>query len=211
MRSTLLAAVSLIALTAAAPSFAASSEDAAYDKNKGAVIDSRGNCVRTKWQDANDPCAPEAPAEVAKPAPAPVPVAQPAPAPAPIAQLSPAEREKRTLYFDFNKSTLTAESKAKLDDLAKVINDSSAITDVTIYGYTDQLGTASYNDALATKRVEAAKAYLDSKSRLKTEGDIKGLGKSSPEAGCEDEKKRAAKIACMAKERRVEIEFNASK
>ncbi len=206
MRSSLLAAVSLIALSAASPTFAASAEDAAYDKNSGPVVDSRGNCVRTKWQDANDPCAPAAPAP--KPVAA-APVAAPAPAPAPIAQLSAAEREKRTLYFDFNKSTLTAESKAKLDELAKVINDSSAITDVTIYGYTDQFGSASYNDALATKRVEAAKAYLDSKSRLKTEGDIKGLGKSSPEAGCESEKKRAAKIACMAKERRVEVEFNA--
>jgi outer membrane protein OmpA-like peptidoglycan-associated protein len=209
MRSTLLAAVSLIALSAATPSFAASAEDAAYDKNQGTVIDSRGNCVRTKWQDANDPCAPEEPARVAAPAPAPV--AAPAPAPAPIAQLSPAEREKRTLYFDFNKATLTAESKTKLDDLAKVINDSSAITDVTIYGYTDQFGTKEYNDALANKRVDAAKAYLDSKSRIKTEGDIKGLGKATPEEGCENEKKRAAKIACMAKERRVEVEFNVSK
>jgi len=199
MRSTLLAAVSLITLTTATPTFAASAEDAAYDKNKSPVIDTSGNCVRTKWQDVNDPCAPEVPA------PAPAPVAQPAPAPSPII-----EREARTLYFDFNKANLTNESTAKLDELAKVINDTSAITNVTIYGYTDQLGTASYNDALANKRVATAKAYLDSKSRLKTEGDIKGLGKSSPEAGCAD-LKRAEKITCMAKERRVEIEFNVKK
>lgn len=205
MRSTLLAAVSLIALTAAAPTFASSSEDAAYDKNKSAVIDSRGNCVRTKWQDANDPCAAEVPAPAPKPvavAPAPIPVAQ-----APVE--TAAERERRTVYFDFNKATLTKAAKGKLDELAKVINASSSIEDVTIHGYTDQLGTESYNDALANKRVAAVKAYLDSKSRLKAEGDIKGLGKSSPEEGCASEAKRAKKIACMANERRVEVEFNA--
>ena len=129
------------------------------------------------------------------------------PRPAPVPVVS---REARTLYFDFNKAALTAESTAKLDELANIINSSASITDVTIHGYTDQIGTDSYNDALANKRVEMTKAYLDGKSRIAAVGDIKGLGKSSPEAGC-DGMKRAAKISCMAKERRVEIEFNASK
>lgn len=199
MRYTLLAAASLIVLGLGSTAFAAASEDAAYDLNKSPVIDSRGNCVRTQWQDKNDPCA-------AAPAPAPV-AARPAPRPAPVPVVS---REARTLYFDFNKAALTAESTAKLDELAKVINESASITDVTIHGYTDQIGTDSYNDALANKRVATAKAYLDGKSRIAAEGDIKGLGKASPEAGC-DGMKRAAKISCMAKERRVEIEFNASK
>lgn len=201
MRTTLLAAASLVTLAFHVPAFAGSAEDAAYDKNKGIVIDSRGNCVRTKWQDVNDPCAP-APAPVKKVA------AKPAPAPAPAPIMS---TEQRTVYFDFNKADLTTAAKVKLDELSAVINDSSAITNVTIHGYTDQLGTASYNDALANKRVETVKAYLDSKSRLKAEGDIKGLGKSTPEAGCEAIKKRAERITCMGKERRVEIEFNAQK
>ena len=200
MRSTLLAAASLLAFSFAAPAFAGPAEDAAYDKNKGTVIDSRGNCVRTKFQDANDPCAPTPlPVHVAKPVPRPV-VAAPV-----------IDREARTVYFDFNKASLTAEGTAKLDQLAAIINQSTAITDVTIHGFTDQLGTTSYNDALANKRVAAVKTYLDSKSRLKASGDIRGLGKSDPDAACTTVKKRAAKITCMAKERRVEIEFNAQK
>lgn len=199
MRLSLLTAASLLALTIATPAFAAPAEDAAYDKNKGPVIDSRGNCVRTMWLDKNDPCSvtPPPARQVAKPAPRPV---------APVI-----EREQRTVYFDFNKASLTGEATAKLDSLAKVINESTAITDVTIHGFTDQIGTDSYNNALANKRVAAVKTYLDSKSRLKAEGDIKGLGKSSPDAACEGVTKRAEKIACMAKERRVEIEFNAQK
>lgn len=204
MRSTLLAAASLMAFSIAAPAFAGPAEDAAYDKNKGTVIDSRGNCVRTKFQDANDPCAPTpVPKHVAKPVARPAPVVA---APAPVVS-----REARTVYFDFNKASLTSEGTSKLDQLATIINDSSAITDVTIHGFTDQLGTTSYNDALANKRVAAVKTYLDSKSRLKAQGDIRGLGKSAPEASCEAIKKRAEKISCMAKERRVEIEFNAQK
>lgn len=201
MRTTLLAAASTLILSFTAPAFAAPAEDAAYDKNKGPVIDTRGNCVRTKWQDVNDPCA--------APAPAPRPAA---PVARPRTVVPTMSREALTVYFDFNKASLTAESKAKLDKIAEVVNGSTAITDVTIHGFTDQIGTDSYNTALANKRVEAVKAYLDGKSRLTAQGgDIRGLGKSSPEAGCESLKKRAEKIACMAKERRVEIEFNAQR
>ncbi len=196
MRSVLIATASLAAL-AALPALAGPSEDAAYDKNKSTVVDSRGNCVRTQWQDKNDPCAPYVPKPVARVAPKPV---------VPVV-----ETEQRTLYFDFNRATLTPEDITKLDSLAAVINNSTAITNVTIHGFTDQIGTDSYNNALAQKRVDTAKAYLDSKSRLKAEGDIKGLGKSAPDAACTSIKKRDAKIACMAKERRVEIEFNAQK
>jgi OOP family OmpA-OmpF porin len=197
MRTTLLTAASLIVMCLATPAFAASAEDAAYDKNNSTVIDTRGNCVRTKWQDASDPCA-----AAPKPAPAPKPVARPAVVPT-------VSREARTIYFDFNKASLTAESTEKLDQLAQIVNNSSAITDVTIHGFTDQIGTDSYNTALANKRVAAVKAYLDGKSRLTAQGgDIRGLGKASPEEGCEA-LKRKEKIACMAKERRVEIEFNA--
>jgi OOP family OmpA-OmpF porin len=197
MRLTLLAASSLIVLSFATAVFAKSSDDATYDKHNSPVGDSNGKCVRTMWQEQSDPCAIPEPKAVARP------IARVA---APVIA-----REQRTMYFEFNKTSLTTESSQKLDQLAKIVNESSAITDVTIHGFTDQIGTDSYNAALATKRVEAVKAYLDSKSRIKAEGDIKGMGKSSPEASCQTVKKRADKITCMAKERRVEVEFNAQK
>lgn len=204
MRITLLASAGLIVMCLSAPAvFAASSKDAAYDKNSKTVMDSNGNCVRTKWQDKEDPCAPPPPPA---PAPAPKPVVKAPPA-APIMS-----REALTIYFDFNKAQLTAESTAKLDQVAQVVNSSKAITNVIIHGYTDQIGSDSYNAALATKRVEAVKTYLDSKSRLTSQGgDIRGVGKSSPEEACANVKKRQEKIACMAKERRVEIEFTTQK
>jgi OOP family OmpA-OmpF porin len=201
MRPLLFAALSALSLSLCSTAvFAkASGQDAAYDEHSQPVYNSHGDCVRTKWLDANDPCMPKT-AEVKK--------VEVVAAPA----LPEVSLEQRTIYFDFDKATLTDEAKAKLDNLATIINDSQSIADVRIHGFTDQFGTKGYNDVLANKRAAAVKAYLDSKSRLSaTVAEVLGLGKSSPTEGCGAIKKREEKISCMAKERRVEIEFKATK
>ena len=200
MRRALLCSCAILAVNGFTAAYAAGSQDAAYDKNAKTVSDSFGHCVRTKWSDASDPCGTKQPA--AKPAPASIAKAEPMP------EIS---LEQRTVYFDFNSAKLTAEGITKLDQLATIINEASGISDVRIHGFTDQLGTAGYNSTLANKRAAAVKAYLDSKSRLRSSvGEVRGLGKSAPEAGCAS-KARAEKIACMATERRVEIELKAQK
>lgn len=197
-RTTLFALTALMAGTSSFAAFAASDQDAAYDKRNGFIVDSRGGCVRTKWMESGDPCAPEAPAPRTIPAPAPV--------------MPTVSLEQRTIYFNFDSAALTGEALAKLDTLAGIINSSKAIADVRIHGFTDQFGTSDYNKKLAASRASAVKSYLDSKSRLSTTiGDIKGVGKSAPEESCGALKQREAKIACMAKERRVEIEFKAER
>ncbi len=199
-RTTLFALSALLAATAG-NAYAQSAQDAAYDKRNSFVVDSSGDCVRTKWMGNEDPCNPTPPA--------PTPVAAPAPAPAQIPSVS---LEQRTIYFNFDSSALTAESTAKLDSLSQIINSSSAIKDVRIHGFTDQFGTSDYNQKLASNLAAAVKNYLDGKSRIaSTICDIKGIGKSAPEAQCENLKKRQEKIDCMAKERRVEIEFTAQR
>lgn len=197
-RTTLFALSALMAATAGS-AFAQSAQDAAYDKRNSFVVDSNGDCVRTKWMGGEDPCNPTPPA--------PTPVAMPAPA---VPQIPSVSLEQRTIYFDFDSAALTPAASAKLDSLAQIINNSSAIKDVRIHGFTDQFGTSDYNQKLASNRAAAVKGYLDGKSRLSsTIGDIKGIGKSAPEAQCENLTKRQDKIDCMAKERRVEIEFKA--
>ena len=200
MRRALLCSFAILAVNSFAAAYAAGAQDAAYDKNAKTVSDSNGHCVRTKWSDASDPCGTKKPAP--KPAPAPVAKAEPIP------EIS---LEERTVYFDFNSAVLTSEGTAKLDQLSTVINEASGISDVRIHGFTDQIGSTGYNGALAKKRAAVVKAYLDSKSRLRsTVAEVKGLGKASPEAGCAS-KARAERITCMATERRVEIELKAQK
>lgn len=197
MHRALLAGV-IAVMTIASPSFARDTHDPAFDDRNQPIIDSSGKCVRTKWQQAGDPCLPGQHAVV--------PV-EPAPVVMPEVSL-----EQRTIYFEFDSAVLLPTAKEKLDYLADVVNSSSAIADVRIHGYTDQIGTNSYNAVLANKRANSVKTYMDSKSRLSsTVGDVRGIGKSEPTAECRSIKDREEKIACMAPERRVEIEFKAQK
>jgi OOP family OmpA-OmpF porin len=155
-----------------------------------------GNCVITKWNAKDDICAPAAPKKMVAPAPAPQPVSKLA-------------REQLTIYFGFNKDVLTPESKAKLDQIADAVNHSPKVVKVDIVGYTDKLGSNSYNDKLSVRRADAVKSYLDTRSHIPSDVvGLRGLGDKDPvTTGCEKLKKRKAKIACMARDRRTEIEF----
>jgi peptidoglycan-associated lipoprotein len=63
------------------------------------------------------------------------------------------------VYFDFDKSTLSAEAKQTLADNATQLKDAGAMA-VTIEGHCDERGTNAYNLALGEKRANAAKDYL---------------------------------------------------
>lgn len=178
--------------------FAQSNQDAAFDRNENFVIDKHGKCVRTKWMEGDDPCNPTPP-----PPPTPAAPPPPPPAPAPVVEL-----EQRTIYFDFDSAELDSEAVYKLNMLVQLINQSKQIADATIHGFADQIGASDYNQKLSERRSQAVERYLDERTRLDTKSaDIRGLGESSTEAECEALTKRAEKIDCMRKERRVEIEF----
>ena len=146
-----------------------------------------------------------------KPAPVPAPVVTPPPAPkaappAPPAAPKPVS-EKITMaadaHFDFDKSVLKPEGKAKLDDLMgklKAVN----LEVIIAIGHTDSIGSVAYNNKLSLRRANAVKAYLVSKgieaNRIYTEGK----GKSQPIA---DNKTKEGR----AKNRRVEIEVVGSR
>src|SRR5262249_12137767 len=117
-----------------------------------------------------------------------------------------------TIYFDFNKSLITSESAQKLDSIADAVNHSSKVTKVNIVGYTDALGSNAYNEKLSVARAEATKSYLGKK----VHGDVgvvglRGLGSQNPVSDCKKTKSRKKKITCMAKDRRVEVEFEFKK
>ena len=147
------------------------------------------------------------PAAEPKPAPA---APAPAPAPAPSQQVKPAAApekpkpvaEKVTfaadVLFDFDKSVVKPEGKAKLDDLSGKIRGINLEVVIAI-GHTDSIGSDAYNQKLSVRRAESVKAYLVSKgieaNRIYTEGK----GKKQPVA---DNKTREGR----AKNRRVEIE-----
>ncbi len=77
------------------------------------------------------------------------------------------------ILFNTNSSTLSAESKQALTSFAEKMRDLPD-TDITIYGHTDNTGTAEVNEKLSNKRAESVSDYLKScgiaKDRLTSEG-----------------------------------------
>ncbi|CAL8473280.1 MULTISPECIES: outer membrane protein OmpA [Caballeronia] len=138
-------------------------------------------------------------------------VAQAPTPPAPVAPPPPVIQSQKVTYqadalFDFDKAVLKPAGKEKLDDLASKIGALN-LEVVVATGYTDRIGSDKYNDRLSLRRAQAVKAYLVSKgieaNRIYTEGK----GKRDPVTGnsCQ-QKNRKQLIACLAPDRRVQIE-----
>ena len=145
------------------------------------------------------PAAPAASAPAARPA-----AAAPAPAaaaPRPAAP-PPAAATKVTYaadaFFDFDKSVLKAEGKAKLDDLVGKVKGINLEVIIAV-GHTDSVGSDAYNQKLSVKRSDAVKAYLVTKGIEKNRVYTEGKGEKQPVA---DNKTSAGR----SKNRRVEIE-----
>lgn len=143
------------------------------------------------------PVAPAAPAPAAAPAaPAPAPAAAPAVVPA-----APATEKvsfAADAFFDFNKTALKPEGKAKLDDLADKVKGLNLEVVIAV-GHTDSVGSDAYNDKLSVKRSEAVKSYLAGKGIDASKIYTEGKGEKQPVADNKSAEGRA-------KNRRVEIE-----
>ena len=159
------------------------------------------------WRDAFWTPATAAPGcdgalEAPKAAPAPAPAAAPAaaapaaPAPAPVAA------QKVTYaadaFFDFDKSVLKPEGRAKLDDLVSKIKGIKLEVIIAV-GHTDSIGSDAYNQRLSVRRAEAVKAYLVSKGIERNRIYTEGKGEKQPVADNRTAEGRA-------KNRRVEVE-----
>ncbi|NPC55542.1 outer membrane protein OmpA [Caenimonas soli] len=137
-----------------------------------------------------------APAPVAA-APAPA-VTPPAPAPAPQPPAATKVTYAADAFFDFDKSVLKPEGKAKLDDLVGKVKDINLEVIIAV-GHTDSVGSDTYNQKLSVRRAEAVKAYLVSKGIEKNRVYTEGKGEKQPVADNKTAEGRA-------KNRRVEIE-----
>ena len=138
---------------------------------------------------------------IVAPKAAPAPVAAPAPkaeAPAPAPAAATKVTYAADAFFDFDKSALKKEGKAKLDDLVGKVKGINLEVIIAV-GHTDSIGTDAYNQKLSVRRAEAVKAYLVSKGIEKNRVYTEGKGEKQPVA---DNKTKEGR----AKNRRVEIE-----
>ncbi|MDB5879951.1 MAG: OmpA/MotB domain protein [Variovorax sp.] len=137
-----------------------------------------------------------------------VPVATPAPMATPAAPMvpppppPPPAASKVTFaadaFFDFDKSVLKPEGRAKLDDLVSKISGVNLEVIIAV-GHTDSVGSDAYNQRLSVRRAEAVKAYLVTKGIERNRVYTEGKGEKQPVADNRTKEGRA-------KNRRVEIE-----
>ncbi|WP_316043996.1 outer membrane protein OmpA [Variovorax sp. N23] len=155
------------------------------------------------WRDANwTPATAATGCDGALVPAAPATVATPGTPVAPVAPPAPPAASKVTFaadaFFDFDKSVLKPEGRAKLDDLVSKIRDVNLEVIIAV-GHTDSIGSDAYNQRLSVRRAEAVKAYLVTKGIERNRVYTEGKGEKQPVADNKTAEGRA-------KNRRVEIE-----
>ncbi|WP_421207953.1 porin OmpA [Aeromonas enteropelogenes] len=138
---------------------------------------------------------------VAAPAPAPV-VAEPAPVVAPKTFSLSSD-----VLFEFNKATLKPEANQALDNLfSQIVAANPKDGEATVVGYTDRIGSDTYNLSLSEQRARSVANYLVSKGLYADKVRVEGRGKANPVTGdsCASQSRQQL-IACLAPDRRVEI------
>lgn len=89
----------------------------------------------------------------------------------------------KNVYFDFDKSNITAQGASELDKLVKVMKENPAMV-IFVKSHTDAKGTSSYNIKLSEQRAQATVQYLLSKGITKDRISGKGYGNTEPRVVC---------------------------
>jgi peptidoglycan-associated lipoprotein len=98
-----------------------------------------------------------------------------------IQVINPIKRELtfEDVYFDFDRSSLRPEAQRILDDAVAAMNANPTLN-ITIEGYTCNIGTAEYNLALGERRAKAVRDYLIGKGVASTRLTTVSYGEERP-------------------------------
>lgn len=160
-----------------------------------------------------------APKATATPAPTVAPTATPLPTSTPLPTATPTpvkptevpapKFERVTLsassLFAIGQSKLGAD-KTELSKIADVLKATPDIKQIQVSGYTDRLGSAKANQALSQRRADSVKAFLVAQGVAAERILAVGKGSSNPVSKCDNVKKKAELAACLAPDRRIELE-----
>lgn len=94
--------------------------------------------------------------------------------------------------------------RADIREIAARLN-ATRFRHIEVRGYTDRLGSDSYNLELSQRRADAIKALLVEQGIPADRIDARGLGKQDPITHCADNQPHDSLVACLQPDRRVEI------
>jgi TonB-dependent receptor len=101
---------------------------------------------------------------------------QPAYTPPPAMLQQPQPARSYLVFFDFNKSDLTSQAVAIVDQAAKNAGPAK-VTQLTVTGHTDTVGSDAYNMRLSRRRAESVAAQLEKDGIKSSEIEIVAKGK----------------------------------
>jgi len=159
-------------------------------------------------------------APVPPPVPTPV-VVMPPPAPLPEVKI-PAEMVKVVFsadstadsLFAFGKADLSPSGKQALDKFTAELSGAKFEV-VKVTGHADRIGSFDYNMNLSKRRAEVVSAYLVASTVVPSDKiTAVGMGYTDPvtkPGECKGKKESRKLIACLAPDRRVEVEVSATR
>lgn len=102
----------------------------------------------------------------------------------PIEEIIAEDRvELNPIYFDFDKSNITAQAAFELDKLVQIMNKYPDMV-ISATSHTDSRGSAPYNEKLSDRRAKTTVQYVVSKGIDKSRISGEGKGESEPKVNC---------------------------
>lgn len=112
--------------------------------------------------------------------------------------------------FAFGSATLTTAGLDAIRSVADSLKQASQINTVTVSGHTDRIGDAASNQRLSQQRADSVRRALVAEGIPAATIQASGFGEDRPVVQC-DQQDRADLIACLAPNRRVDIEVQAQR
>ncbi len=149
-------------------------------------------------------------------------VAAPAPAPRPVV-VTPSPVHRKAVFaadssadslFDFGKADVKPSGKGAIDKFTADLKGADYEV-IKVTGHTDRIGSHALNMKLSTRRAEAVKAYMVESAGIPADKiEATGVDGSYPvtkPSECKGKKATKKLIACLAPDRRVEVEVAATR
>ena len=89
----------------------------------------------------------------------------------------------KSIYFEYDKSNITAQGATELDKLVKVMKENPAMV-IFVKSHTDSNGSDAYNLSLSERRAQSTVQYIISKGITPDRISGKGYGSTEQKVKC---------------------------
>jgi OOP family OmpA-OmpF porin len=128
----------------------------------------------------------------------------PLPAPAPVSTVMKLSTDALFPFDRGDVSDILPGGRAQIRKIADQLR-AMRIGRLEVRGYTDRLGSSTYNLGLSQRRADAVKALLVQQGIPANRIDARGVGEQDSITQCSDRQPHDGLVACLQPDRRVEI------